>query len=210
MTQPYATVICPHCLEAVEPAAFCGRCGLALPGVPLAPRLVTAKTVAVTAAGQKLQTDALLTTATQAARSLLTVGIVNVALAGVIAYQIVPIWQQLQQRRPVYLHYEMISTGTMAATGLVFIALYYWAKFAPLAAAVVALTVYLLRWAMDLGLLYLYRAELADGNSYASVGIVRLFMVVYLIRGVMAGVRHRKLLGQQPESAFAVLPIENP
>jgi hypothetical protein len=81
-----AITICPHCsAENRLAAAYCGACGKALPSpIPTAPRVVTGKDVATTSAGMKLQVDTLHNDVKRAAGALLSVAIIQTALAALV------------------------------------------------------------------------------------------------------------------------------
>ncbi len=206
MTDP-ATVTCPHCsAAAVAGAAFCSHCGLALPSaVPTGPRVVDARgATAATAAGRKLQGDELLATAKRAARSLLSVGIVNLAFAALNVYTMG------QFPRLQHSPYFLALTGSQAVGGGIYIGLYFWANVHPLSATIAGLAVYVLKWAVDLGLAAHYHVGSAAGGTVANYQVVRLFMVIYLVRGIGAAVKHRRLEREQAAAGFEVLPVMTP
>src|SRR5262249_31820302 len=140
---PATTIVCPHCGNpaAVAGAAFCGSCGMALPAAtPTGPRVVTRRSTAMTAAGQKLQADELLRTARRAARSLLSTGIINL-LFGAMNFQLILNVARFQQTR-----YIQALTASMVIAGAVYVGLFFWAKISPLAATLTGLLVYVGKW----------------------------------------------------------------
>ncbi len=197
-----ATVTCPHCsADAVAGAGFCGSCGMALPALsPTGPRVVDARRgVAQTSAGAKLRADELLATAKRAARSLRSIGIVNLAFAGINVY--------LMTQNPRLMHstFLVAMTASMALAGGIYIGLYFWANVHPLSATIVGLVVYLLKWGGDVAI----NQWLARGTNASASGtyyFARVLMIVYLIRGIMAALQHRKLEQQQAAGA-APLPV---
>jgi hypothetical protein len=198
-----ATVICPHCgNSAAAMAAFCGSCGLALPSAaPTTPRVVTVKDSARTTAGQKLQADELLRTAKRAASTLLTIGIINLAF-GALNVQLIMRIGRLGQ-----LHYMEAMTASMLIAGALYVAMFFWAKFNPLAATIAGLAVYIVKWVADVVIRSaLYHATSATSGSVNTYQIVRIFMVFYLIGGIAAAMKHRKLL-REPQQAGGPVPV---
>jgi hypothetical protein len=201
------SAVCPHCAATNDrPAEFCSACGLALPSaLPTGPRILTAKGTAQTAAGQKLQSSELLNTARQAARSLLSIGVINLAFA---AINIFIVYNAAGGRLPRLSPYFMAIIASMFIAGSLYIAMYFWARFSPLAATIVGLIVYLAKWAVDLTIQFKLLPPGQSANTNYS--FFRLLMVFYLVRGIAAGWRHRKLEQEQrePQSPLRALPID--
>ncbi len=203
-----STAVCPHCAVTNDMAGdFCASCGLALPSVaPTGPRIITRKGTATTIAGQKLQSGELLNTTRRAARSLLSIGIINLAFGALYIFMIVTLYGgNLQRVTPAFL----ASTAAMLTAGALYMAMFWWANYNPLAATLVGLGVYLLRWVVDIWIQTTLVSSTSTNQNY-NYGIVRIFMVIYLIRGVGAGWKHRQLEKQQYASSQPIraLPID--
>lgn len=189
---------CPHCGAAVAYGQeFCGACGMALPAArPTGPRLVTPLSTARTGVGRQLHGDELLSTARRAGRSLRSVGIVNLIFAALNL--------QMMSSNPVLAHstYFRGITASMGVAGAVYIGLYFLANYAPLVATITGLTVYILKWGVD----WTLRAEYGRGlgSEDTVYFFFRLLMIVYLVNGIRAAVRHRKL---ERDEAMGTAPV---
>jgi hypothetical protein len=152
--------------------------------------------------GQQLQSAELLNSARQAARSLLSIGIINLAFGALNLYLLMTLFSG---RKPLYLE---ATTASMLIAGALYVGMYYWAKFMPLAAAITGLCVYIAKWGVDFAIQNLQHSSVSN-SSTSNYQWVRIIMVIYLFRGVAAGLRHRKLERDQRQAApMPVLPVE--
>jgi hypothetical protein len=206
MTQSQ-TIACPHCSAGNEAySAFCVACGKALPAMQrTGPRVITYKDVAFTPAGRAMQADALLATARRAARSLLSIGVIYLIFGGIQLMAIMAVPSGLASMSP----YMIGLLGSEIIGGALYVAMYYVAKVSPLIATIAGLVIYMAKWGLDAWM----AVYLRHGRGTAPVltaGWLRLIMVAYLIGGITAAVRHRRLLQQQAtaQQPMPVIPMQ--
>jgi hypothetical protein len=192
---------CPHC-GASNPAGstFCGACGKALPATaPTGPRLVTGDALAATAAGVKLQSDALHKEAKKAAGALLAVAIIQTLATIVVGFLV---YQRGGRAGAgtggaagqfVLEPYAVIIVGIIA---VLFWGLYFWARVQPLPAAIVGLVIYCTFKAVDVVAALMLMAEGGRRGGFGGLGIgcIDIIIIVVLAQAVSAGVKHRRLV----------------
>jgi hypothetical protein len=170
-------VACPHCGGANQrEAAFCAACGKALP-VRSGPRVVGKGALASTSAGQKVQSEELQKTLKKASGALLTVAILQ-AVFGTIIVLIA------RQNTTIPVTAYVMIYGIAAA----FCGLYFWARVAPLPAAIVGLVLFVTVHLLD---------ALADPTALFRGIIVKVFIIAILVQAISAGVQYNRLKDSQ-------------
>jgi hypothetical protein len=179
---------CPHCDAPAAPnSSFCTSCGKAVPGgAPTGPRILGNNDFATSSAGTSLMIDELARQTRKAFSALLAVGIVQVIFTGIMAAQ-----AQTQSQATSM----TVMLGGIAA---VFLGLAFWARKAPLPAAVVGLVIYVSLWALDA------IAEVAAGHPEQMFRgiLIKGIIVACLARAIASGVKHRAI-SQQAENPGA-------
>jgi hypothetical protein len=190
------TLPCPHCGVANDAGGqFCQACGKALPSaVPSGPRILGAKDFATTSAGQKLQSDELVTTAKKAKGALLAVAIIQTIVFGVL----MAIASTNNQLGIVLAQAVFLGIGILA---VVFWGLYFWARQQPLPAAIVGLVLYATLVVINVVTAMHNMSAGGAGSGFGGLGIGWLDIVIMAVLGqaIGAGVKHRQLMRQGAE-----------
>jgi hypothetical protein len=197
-----ARVTCPHCSAPNRAgAAFCESCGKALPtAAPSTPRIVTDAQFATTGAGQKLQADELHKTAKKAAGALLAVAIIQTIICAILL-------AVASANNRVAALMDSALAVSLIGIAVVFWALYIWARRQPLPAAIVGLVLYATLITVNVIVSIGQMSETGQrGTGFGGIGIGWLDIVILIVLGkaISAGVKHRKLMGQQTAVPSAV------
>jgi hypothetical protein len=188
MTAALPSLQCPHCGATYQSgSAFCEACGKALPSaMRSSPRIVGGSDFAQTSAGMKLQADDLHRQAKRATSALRWVAIIQTIFAGIIfmAVQQSPAGAKLTPQ----IQYLLIEMGIVA---VVFWGLYIWSLWQILPAVIVGLVIYSTLVAINL---VDWIQGLVNGKPQGGFG--GIIIMIILVRGVVAGVKHRKLMQQ--------------
>ena len=223
---PMPPLACPHCGAAnAYGAAFCESCGKALPPpLQAGPRILYGDQAAATTAGVHVQADALRTQAKKAAQALLLVAVLT-TLGAVAIGLIVFLMPPRDDRVMIIGPADAVINLIVAAT---FWGLYVWARRNPLPPAIVGLVLYVTLTVLQFVMLGVTLNELREQERLAAeeAGIqqpqssvptspiagsgcaiwIRVLIVVMLVQGITAGVKHRKLLKQQQQFGSAPPP----
>lgn len=187
-------IACPHCnASALAVNAFCTACGKAMPD-PLRPRprVVDEKAFAASGAGRVLQAESLDRQARSAGRIMAWLGGIHLLVAvialgiGLLALSASATDPRAQQSAPL-----LIGMGVVVGIiAVVFIGLSFWARSAPLPAAITGLVIYVTLTVLDLLI-----AIDSEPEGFSGRGLVIRFVVIgCLAKAVSAGVKHRALL----------------
>jgi hypothetical protein len=187
--------------------------------VQAGPRVLYGDQAAVTTAGVHAQAEELKTQVKKAAQALMLVAVLTTlgaVLFGFLVFSITPRPGQVMLITPV----DVVISGVVAA---IFWGLYFWARRNPLPAAIVGLVLYVTLTVVQFVTLAVVMSDLREqevqeareqglpppeskpGNPLGGgmCGIfIRVFIVMMLIQGITAGVKHRKLLKQQRQAGF--------
>ena len=186
-------VTCPHCSAEVEGGAeFCPACGMALPSaVATGPRVLDGKAFATTAAGQRLQSDELHKQQKKAAGALLAVAVIQTLVGGFI----VALASQRAGPATVLHSPTVLALG---ATAVIFWALFVWARFQPLPAAIVGLVLYATLVAINVvssvGAMSANHGRPVNGIGGLGIGWLDIVILVVLGRAISAGTKYRKMM----------------
>ncbi len=187
---------CPHCGAGNQIGSeFCASCGKALPSAaPSGPRILGAKDLASTAAGQKLQGDELLKQAKRASGALLAAAIIGT---------IVPILTFVAIKSDPRLVVDPVGMGILVVIAAIFWGLWVWSRTAPLPAAIIGLVLYVTYKAFIVITNVIWMSQnpsttTGRGGGFGGIGIGWLDLVVIgvLIQAIGAGAKHRKLIRQ--------------
>jgi hypothetical protein len=196
------SIACPHCAAAnPDNSAFCVSCGKALPSITQAgPRVLGASDFAGSRAGQELQAQDLQKKMKTAFGILLTLGILQMVLGGLIlAAGIVMSGSgnhssasSSQSGLPMD-PTALIGVGVVVGVlGLLFLGLAIWARFAPFPAAIVGLVLYCSIWALDI---------IMDPTMAFKGIIITILIIGALAKAVAAGAQYRALRKQMQAQA---------
>lgn len=175
------TIVCPHCGAESAGGAFCESCGKALPAaMPGGPRVVSADAAPTTTVGRRMVGDELTRTQKKASGALLAVGILQLILGGIL-YAVVKNSPAAAENAAEI----NLTLAVVIGVGLIYFALYFWAKRSPLPAAIVGLVLYLTLLLID---------AVADPTSIARGIIIKIIIIVVLVRAIQAGLKHKQLL----------------
>ncbi|HZZ41404.1 MAG TPA: hypothetical protein VFE58_00575 [Tepidisphaeraceae bacterium] len=188
---------CPHCSSPNPPAsAFCESCGKALPSpTPTPPRLLLNSELPTTSVGIELTTSELGKKTRRAANTLLVVGIIQL-LVGAFLLTIFN-----QTKRPVPDAMTIIVVQFIVA--FLFLALYLWARRSPLPASITGLVLYgtlvTLNVVKAISILNKHPTQNSN-NGLGGVGIgwIDILILAFLIQGIGASLKHRRLSNTQP------------
>jgi len=192
------TLACPHCSSANNTGdAFCKACGMALPQPQNNPRIVGKDDTAATKAGVSLQADELQTQLKRSSSTLLVVAVIQ-TIASFLSYAITTSGDNNFNDR----HAAQMTMAIMLIVAAIFWGLYFWSRRAPLAAAIVALVVYVSFWMLDLVSYFIIasRNEAIGANQTSPITsgiIVKIFIILLFIRAIKAGIKYRTLQSQQ-------------
>ncbi|MHC4983491.1 MAG: zinc ribbon domain-containing protein [Planctomycetota bacterium] len=180
---------CPHCgAENAEGAAFCEKCGKALPSsAPSGPRVVAGKDIATTEAGQALQMDQLRKQAGRASGILLGLAGLQVVVGAIFYFAF---------RDSPDVNTDQLRAGVIVVLvlGGVFFGLGFWARVSPLPAAIAGLVIYATFSVIDVIL----------SGQYAPFVIgIKVVIIVLLIGAVTSGAKYRQIKAQAAASAGA-------
>lgn len=198
MTQAAITA-CPHC-GAPNPfgSTFCSSCGKALPtGLPTTPRVLGAKEVATTAAGQKLQVDELHKTAKKAAGALLAVAIIQTLGVGLVVMILKNLPPGAAGSIPGM---AKVLIAAQIGVAVIFWGLWFWARVNPLPAAIVGLVLYATLVTLNVVNSVSQMSEGGRGGTGLGgigIGWLDIIIMAVLFRAIQAGSKHRKLMRQQ-------------
>lgn len=222
---PAPQVACPHCGVAnVYGAAFCESCGKALPPpVQAGPRVLYGNDTAATSAGVHVQTEELKTQAKKAAQALALVAGLTTLGAIVSAVVVFSLASRSGMQLPIG-PADVVISFVVAA---IFWGLFFWARKNPLPAAIVGLVLYVTLTVVQIASVAIFMREIREQQALEAAeqgeeapqpsstsptsaipggmcGIwIRVLIVVMLVQGIAAGVKHRKLLKQQRGQAGA-------
>lgn len=186
-------LVCPHCQATNKfGSQFCESCGKALPLASGGPRVVSASSMPTTAAGAQALSEQLLKTTKRARNTLFAVGAIAMLLGTVLAV----VTSKAPGADPGTLP---IMIGIQVAIGAIFFGLGFWANKAPLPASVVGLVLYATLLGINIVSTMQAVAEAgpdARGGGIAGLGIgwLDILIVIFLARGIQAGIEHRKLV----------------
>lgn len=170
-------VNCPHCQAQSAPGDFCESCGMALPGPAQAPRIIADSALAGTAAGAVLQSQALGKQVKKAAQALLVVAVIQ--SLGAIVFTLMmshaPAARQAQSLPGLVVLYVIAS---------LFWALYIWACWQPLPAAITGIIFFVSLHLLD---------AMINPASLASGIIIKVMVIAMFIKAIDAGLKCRKL-----------------
>jgi hypothetical protein len=171
---------CPHCGVLTAPEAmFCASCGKAVRVGPQATRIVNDQSLAATHAGQSLQSEVLRKQMKSAFGALLTVAILQTLGAGLLAIAAANLPVSAGERS------EFVAMA--AITGVIALGFYglaFWARIAPLPAAITGLCILLTLWLIG---------AIIDPTTIVQGLIIKIIIVVLLVRAIKAGALHRRL-----------------
>lgn len=199
LTQP-PMVACPHC-GAANPSGstFCSSCGKALPvGMPTGPRVLGAKDVAMTGAGQKLQGDELQKTSKKAKGALLAVAILQTLGIGLLFFVLKNAGSQGVSLGALPAMAQVLIAAQVGVAGI-FWGLWFWARVNPLPAAIVGLVLYGTLCVLSIFNSVSLMNQGGRGTGLGGIGIgwIDIIIIGVLIQAIQAGARHRKLMQQQ-------------
>jgi hypothetical protein len=180
------TIACPHCGAANNAAdAFCAACGKALPVASTGPRVVSADQTPLTAAGTQLVGDELVKQTRSAANTLLVVACLQLIVGGLLIFAMAA-----SAHVPMTHPSVLFGLFTVAGISAVFFGLYAWARVAPLPATIVGLVVY-----CTLIVINVLSAVSAIGSGGRGIGIgwLDIVIVIFLAKGIGAGLKYRRL-----------------
>jgi len=176
------TITCPHCgASNVGGSAFCESCGKALPAaIPGGPRVVSADAVPTTAVGHRMVSDELAKTQRKAAGALLAVGIIQLVFGAIL-------WASLKNAPGAAENAAQINLvlAIVIGVGMIYFALYFWARKSPLPAAIVGLVLYLTLLLVD---------AVTDPTSIGRGIILKVIIIAVLAQAIQAGLKHKQLL----------------
>lgn len=175
-----STTSCPHCGAANSPdGAFCESCGKALPTLTTGgPRVVPTAGYAASAAGRAIQSEELKAQAKKAAGALLAVAILQAVMGTLLV--------TVAGRRKDMAGLDLtLVYFTVYGVGVVFFALYLWARKNPFPAAIAGLVVYVTVHLLD---------AVADPSALTRGILVKVIVIVILVRAIQAGAKHRTLI----------------
>jgi hypothetical protein len=188
------TAVCPHCSAVTDiKAAFCEACGKALPAAaPSGPRIISGDALPTSAAGQELIGDELSKQTKRAANTLLAVGIIQLTCGALVV--------ALLANAPGAA--ELDVTVLIAAQFIVaamFFGLYFWARSAPLPASIVGLVVYCTLLVLNIVTAVSEAAQDGPPRGFGGLGIgwLDILIIVLLVQGIQAGLKHKKILSAQ-------------
>lgn len=176
---------CPHCgrLQQVL-SAFCTGCGMATAAGGTGPRIVGAKDLASSKAGQSLQSDGLARHERNAFITMLVLGIFNVAIGGLATVGAFALANHPKEAQGLDLRFLQIVGMATCVIGAIYIGLGVWARRAPLPATITGLVIFISLQALS-GIL--------DPASLLTGWIIKFLILAALINGVKAGLKHRQL-----------------
>ena len=174
---------CPHCATPYEPGdQFCPHCGLALAASDdRGPRLIEGDVLAATSAGRALQSAELCKIAGRASKALLAVTILQL-LFGTILILTLPI--RTPTGEPVDKLPVLVS---VFGIGIGFALLSWWARSAPLPAAVVGLIAFITVHGLD---------AVVDPTAIVRGIVVKIIVIVVLAQAISAALKHQRLKKQ--------------
>lgn len=177
-----ATISCPHCqAENVAPAAFCEKCGKALPNTAdTAPQVISGDAVATTELGKDVQAQQLHKRSRQASTALFAVAILQ-TLGGIVLYFL------FRDEPGVDVGVAKTLLVVNLILAVIYAALGIWARSSPLPAAIVGLVLFLT---------VIIIGAVAEPISLVQGIIVKIIVILVLIRAIQAGVKHRQLTSQ--------------
>ena len=192
---------CPHCGAGNQTGSeFCASCGKALPlAMPSGPRVLGAKDLASTAAGQKLQGDELHKTAKKATGALLAVAILQTAGVGLLIFLLQNLPGASRGSLP---QAAQILIGAQIGVAVIFWGLWFWARVSPLPAAIVGLVLYATLVTINVVTSVSQMSQnngAPGGSGIGGIGIgwLDIIIIAVLVRAISAGAKHRKLMQQQ-------------
>jgi hypothetical protein len=173
--------------------AFCAACGKALPVRNDGPRVIAGTMLPTTEAGAALVGDQLGKQMYTSSWILLLVGVLQLAVAGVVLGLT---WSHLPALRPEARLEVFLRLGILFAVAALFVGLFFWARFQPFPATVTGLCLYL---AMMLFNIFAAVSEgVATGKSNGfGVGCLDIVVIAVLVKGITAANQQRRLR-QQP------------
>jgi hypothetical protein len=189
------SIKCPHCGAANEgQGSFCESCGMALPTVSSGPRVVNVATgIAQTSVGMGLQTGELDKQAKSASGALLAVAIIQMIVGAVVLLVVKNLPSVNAAARD---RMQLIGIATFVISSLYW-GLYFWAKYQPLPAAIVGLTVYVTLIAINVTVTLQQSMHAAPGSVHGiGIGWLDILIMVVLGRAISAGVKYRNLKKQ--------------
>lgn len=166
--------------------------------MPAGPRVLGAKDVAATAAGQKLQGDELQKTAKKAKGALLAVAILQTLGIGLVFFLL-----NNANSRGVSLSalpgMMQVLIAVQAGVAAIFWGLWFWARVSPLPAAIVGLVLYGTLVVLSVVNSVSQMNQGGQGSGFGGIGIgwIDIIIIGVLIQAIQAGAKHRKLMQQQ-------------
>jgi hypothetical protein len=171
---------CPGCGAAnVEGSQFCRQCGVALPPSAAPGQAPTPRQPSPL---RQLLAEELKRETRKASTALLIVAILQ-GVFGPLALQLAK--SQAERQNPG-MEYHIQPIGYVIVFGLAagFFLLWIWSRFNPLPAAIVGLILFVSVHALD---------AVGDPSAILRGIIMKVVVIVLLIKGIAAGVQHRKL-----------------
>jgi len=193
------TVTCPHC-RAANPAgsAFCESCGKALPtAAPTGPRVVSADQLPASAGATRMVSDELVKQQKSASTALIAVGIIA-ALAGVVMFVL-----SNNVRGEAKSTLQVVG-AVQLGLAVIFVGLYIWSRKSPLPASIAGLCVYGTMVVINVAV---RMTQISRGGDAAAggigVGILDIIIIAVLVRAILAGLKHRRLVSSMGGRAAA-------
>jgi hypothetical protein len=199
--------VCPHCGTDNSPGAtICASCGKALLGQATAPQILSASALPTTEAGAVMVSAELKKQMRTASWILLIVGLIQIAVGSVL---LAAVWKRLATATPDSAARFYALEGLQFGFAILFVGMFFWARFQPLAATVSGLCLYCL-----LVLVNMINAASAaasagsSGNAPHSFGIgcLDILIIALLAKGVSAANTYRKLRRTSSTGGFPVIP----
>lgn len=163
-------------------AAFCESCGKALPTTNTGPRVLGAGDMPVTRAGGALVGEELQKQMKRASIALLIVAILQTLMGPVLLM----VEKTKQEKANPGMVYEVSPLGYAIVFGIaaIFWALFFWARKAPLPAAITGLVVFISLHLVD---------AVMDPTQLARGICMKIFVIVALVQAIQAALKYRQL-----------------
>lgn len=193
------SILCPHCgASNLDAGAFCQSCGKALPSaIPGGPRIVSADALPTSAVGQRLVSDELVKTQKRASTALLVVAILTTVGAAIVFAITGAARQHLSADLARALQIAVLIQSLVC---VLFWGLWFWSRKAPLPAAIVGLVIYATLIAINVISAMSQLAANPNGPKRGfggiGVGILDIIILILLVRGIQAGLKHKRLQQQ--------------